>query len=272
MRNFKKILPVLLLTICFGTSAYADEPKQQVGIDEQLGTEIPLDLTFINEYGKPVTLISLFTKPTILTLVYYRCPGICSPLLTGVADVVDRMDLEPGRDFNIVTISFNPREDYIMASEKKKNYTDNMKKKVPSDSWQFLTGDSLNIAKITDAVGFRYQPQGQDYMHGAAITVISPKGKIARYLYGVDFLPLDVKLALTEASEGKSTPAINKLLKLCYSYDPSGRKYVLNITRIIGGGMILIIACFVLILTLRKQKSNHNNLPAQNGEGSISHG
>ena len=134
------------------------------------------------------------------------------------------------------------------------------------------TAEDYLGAKITDAVGFRYQPQGQDYMHGAAITVISPKGKIARYLYGVDFLPLDVKLALTEASEGKSTPAINKLLKLCYSYDPSGRKYVLNITRIIGGGMILIIACFVLILTLRKQKSNHNNLPAQNGEGSISHG
>jgi protein SCO1/2 len=251
-------------------SSYADDPKE-VGVDEHLGAEIPLELTFINEYGKPVALSSLFTRPTILTLVYYRCPGICSPLLSGVADAVDKMDLEPGRDFNIVTISFNPREDYLMASEKKKNYIDNMKKKIPADSWQFLTGDSLNIAKITDAVGFRYQPQGQDFMHGAVITVLSQKGKIARYLYGTEFLPLDVKLALTEAAEGKSTPAINKLLKLCYSYDPSGRKYVLNITRIIGGGMVLIIAGFVIMLTLKKKKSN-NNLPAQNGEGNISHG
>jgi protein SCO1/2 len=272
MRNIKKILPVLLFTVCLTVSLYSDEPKPQVGIDEQLGTEIPLELMFINEYGKPVTLRSLFTKPTILTLVYYKCPGICSPLLTGVADVIDRMDLEPGRDFNIVTISFNPREDYLMASEKKKNYTDNMKKKIAVSSWQFLTGDSVNIAKITDAVGFRYQAQGQDYMHGAVITVLSQDGKIARYLYGTDFLPLDVKLALTEAAEGKSTPAINKLLKMCFSYDPEGRKYVLNITRIIGGGMILIIAGFVLILTLKKKKSVHNNLPAQNGKGNISHG
>ncbi|MCI0450297.1 MAG: SCO family protein [Chlorobi bacterium] len=270
MRNIKKILPVLLLTL-FSASVYSDEPNPQVGIDEQLGAEIPLELTFINEYGKPVTLRSLFTKPTVLTLVYYKCPGICSPLLTGVADVIDKMDLEPGRDFNVVTISFNPREDYIMASDKKKNYTDNMKKEIPAASWQFLTGDSLNITKITDAVGFRYQPQGEDFMHGAVITVLSQDGKIARYLYGTDFLPLDVKLALTEAAEGKSTPAINKLLKLCYSYDPEGRKYVLNITRIIGGGMILIIAGFVLILTLKKKKSIHNNLPAQNGRGTISH-
>jgi protein SCO1/2 len=158
-----------------------------------------------------------------------------------------------------------------MATEKKKNYTDNMKKKIPGESWQFLTGDSASIAKITDAIGFRYQPQGQDYMHGAVITVLSQDGKIARYLYGVDFLPLDVKLALTEASEGRTGPTINKLLKMCYSYDPAGRKYVLDFTRVAGGGMLLIIVVFVLILTLKKKKSI-NNLPVKNGKGSINHG
>ena len=249
-----------------------DSVKQsEVGIDEKLGETIPLDLTFIDEYGKPVALKNLFTKPTILTLVYYRCPGICSPLLNGVSYMVDRLDLEPGKDYNIITISFSPREDYIMASEKKKNYTDNMKKKIPEGSWHFLTGDSASIAKITDAVGFRYQPQGQDYMHGAVITVLSQEGKIARYLYGVDFLPLDVKLALTEASEGRTGPTINKLLKMCYSYDPAGRKYVLDVTRVAGGGMLLIIIGFVLILTLKKKKSI-NKLPAINGKGSINHG
>src|SRR5688572_27237562 len=119
----------------------------------------------MDEYGKPVTLRSLVTKPTIFTLVYYRCPGICSPLLTGVASMTDKMDMVPGKDYNIVTISFSPREDYIMASEKKKNYFAGLKKPMQQDGWRFLTGDSASIAKITDAIGFRYQKQGEDYMH-----------------------------------------------------------------------------------------------------------
>lgn len=250
----------------------ADTTQQQVGIDEKLGEAIPLDLSFLDENGKPVSLRSLVNKPTILTLVYYRCPGICSPLMNGLSSVVDKLDIEAGKDFNIVTISFNPREDYIMAQGKKRNYLDNMKKKIPEDSWKFLTGDSLTIAKITDAVGFRYQPQGEDYMHGAVLTVLSHDGKIARYLYGTDFLPMDVKLAINEASEGKSSPAINKLLKICYSYDPAGRTYVLNFTRIVGGGMLILIAGFVLILTLKKKKNNNIPVNTINGKGSINNG
>lgn len=270
------MLAILLFVSAIVVSARSeDTSKFDVGIDEKLGETIPLDLSFLDEYGKPVTLRSLFTKPTLLTLVYYRCPGICSPLLTGVSEVVDRMDMEAGKDFNIVTISFSPKEDYIMASGKKKNYIDLMKKKIPDASWRFLTGDSASIAKITDAVGFRYQKQGDDYMHGAVVTVLSPEGKISRYLYGTDYLPLDVKLALTEAAEGKSVPAINKLLKLCYSYDPDGRKYVLNFTRIVGGIMIFLIAGFVLVLTMKKKKNN-NNIPVNsdylNGKGNINNG
>jgi len=250
----------------FRGSGMADTTQQQVGIDEKLGETIPLDLSFLDENGKPVTLRSLVNKPTLLTLVYYRCPGICSPLMNGVSSVVDKLDMEAGKDFNIVTISFNPREDYLMAQGKKRNYLDNMKKRIPEDSWKFLTGDSISIAKITDAVGFRYQRQGEDYMHGAVLTVLSPDGKIARYLYGTDFLPLDIKLALNEASEGKSSPAINKLLKICYSYDPAGRTYVLNFTRIVGGGMLIVIAGFVLILTLKKKKNKNIPVNSQTGK------
>ncbi|MBZ0202198.1 MAG: SCO family protein [Ignavibacteria bacterium] len=276
MNNIYKILAVLLFVSSLGLNVRSeDTSKFDVGIDEKLGETIPLDLSFLDEYGKPVTLRSLFTKPTLLTLVYYKCPGICSPLLNGVSDVVDKMDMEAGRDFNIVTISFSPKEDYIMAAGKKKNYTELMKKKIPDASWSFLTGDSASIAKITNAVGFRYQKQGEDYMHGAVVTVLSPEGKISRYLYGTDYLPLDVKLALTEAAEGKSVPAINKLLKLCYSYDPDGRKYVLNFTRIVGGIMIVLIAGFVLVLTMKKKKNN-NNIPVNsdylNGKGNIKNG
>jgi protein SCO1/2 len=267
LKNIYKILTALFIAIILNSVSYSDDSvKIDVGIDEHLGQIIPLDLSFLDEQGNPVSLRSLITKPTILTLVYYKCPGICSPLLSGVSKVIDKMDLEAGKDFNVVTISFNPREDYIMASEKKKNYTENMKKRIPDASWRFLTGDSLSIAKITDAVGFRYQSQGVDYMHGAVITVLSQEGKIARYLYGTDYLPLDVKLALTEASEGKTSPAINKLLKLCYSYDPAGRTYVLNVTRIVGGGMLVVLAGFVVILT-RIKKKNNQKIPVDTIKG-----
>jgi protein SCO1 len=273
LKAANKIFITLLfsaLTVCFVNVSPLkadDAPPVEIGVDEKLGTTIPLDLTFMDEYGKPVTLRSLVTKPTIFTLVYYRCPGICSPLLTGVAAMTDKMDLTPGKDYNIVTISFSPREDYIMASEKKKNYFAGLKKPMEQDGWRFLTGDSASIAKITDAIGFRYQKQGEDYTHSAVITVVSPKGQIARYLHGTDFLPLDVKLALTEASEGRTGPTINKLLKLCFSYDPGARTYVLNVTRIAGGGMILIIAGFVLMLTLKKKKNK--NIPGINGQASL---
>lgn len=112
----------------------------------------------------------------------------------------------------------------------------------------------MSIAKITDAVGFRYQRQGEDYIHGAVLTVLSPDGKIARYLYGTEFLPMDVKLAVIEAAEGKSTPGINKLLKICYSYDPAGRTYVLNVTRITGAFMLVLIGGFAVVLIFKKEK------------------
>ncbi|MGH2575086.1 MAG: SCO family protein, partial [Ignavibacteria bacterium] len=185
------------------------------------------------------------------------CPGICSPLLTGIADVVDRLDMEAGKDFNIITISFDPREDYLTASEKKKNYLTTMKK-IPDNSWQFLTGDSLNIAKLTDAVGWRYQKQGNDFMHGSGIMVLSPDGKIVRYLFGITYLPFDMKMALTEASEGRTGPTISKIVKLCYSYDPAGRKYVFDFTKVAGVGILLILAVLFLVLILKKKKASPN--------------
>ncbi len=248
----------LIIIILFNVGlSNADEPQQkQIGFDEKLGETLPLNLSFLDEYGKPVKLQELFTKPTLFMVVYYRCTGLCSPLMNGVAQVVDELDLQAGKDYNIVTISFDPNETYLMASEKKKNYFEDMKKKIPDNSWHFLTGDSASDAKITDAIGFRYLKQGNDYIHSTAILAISPQGKIARYLYGTDFNPFDVKLALTEASEGKTGPTISKLVKLCFSYDPGAKKYVLNITRIAGGGIFILILAFVAVLTLKKKKKN----------------
>jgi protein SCO1/2 len=234
-----------------------DEPVIEVGIEEKLGEYVPLDISFFDEHGKTIQLKEIVNgKPTIIAIVYYRCPGICSPLLTGLAEVIDELDIEPLQDFNVITVSFDHNEGYIMASEKKKNYFNTMKKKLPYDAWRFLTADSINVIRLTDAVGWRFIPQGNDFMHGAAITVISPEGKIARYLYGTEFLPFDTKMAIVEASEGRVGSTITKVLEFCFSYDPEGRGYALNITRIAGAGVIFFIIIFVVFISIKKKSKN----------------
>ncbi len=253
-------IAAILITMVMTRSGFCDDAPNdkisngEVGIDEKLDAQVPMDAAFFDETGKPVTLRDLINKPTILMLVYYRCPGICSPLMNSVSNVVDKMSLEPGKDYNLISISFDPTENYTMAAPKKSNYLDNMQKKIPPESWKFLTGDSVNIAKVTEAVGFHFKKQGKDYMHGTTIIALSPQGKVARYLYGIDFLPMDVQLALNEAAQGKSSPAINKLLKVCFAYDPVSGKYVLSFTRIIGGIMLAMVLAFVLTLRIVKKK------------------
>jgi protein SCO1/2 len=248
-----------------------DKPKSQVGIDEKLGQTISNDITLIDESGNSVKLKDIIdnSKPVILSLVYFRCPGICSPLLSGVAETIGKMDLVAGHDYKIVTVSFDPTENYVMAAEKKKNYFKIIRNKIiPSDAWIFYTADSANIARLTDAVGFRYIKQGEDFIHSGVLTMLSPNGKVVRYLYGTDFNPFDMKMAIIEASEGKVGSTIAKVMTLCFSYDPEGRKYALNITRIAGGGVILFILGFVIFLRVMKKKDlkNKNSDNIQNKE------
>ncbi len=257
------LLSFILTALISPVFTYADDkPNIEVGIDEKLGEFVPLDIPFYDEYGKTIQLKDIVNgKPTIIAIVYYRCPGICSPLLAGLAEVIDELDLEPIQDFNVMTVSFDHREGYIMASEKKKNYYSSMKKKIPFEAWRFLTADSINVVRLTNAVGWRFIPQGNDFMHGAAIIVISPEGKIARYLYGTEFLPFDTKMALVEASEGRVGSTITKVMEFCFSYDPEGRGYALNITRITGAGVIFFIIVFVAFISIKKKskKSKQKN-------------
>jgi protein SCO1 len=251
MTTCSKIIILLLLV---GTCLSQNKPE--AGIDEQLGSYVPADVNFYDESGRSVNFKSLVSKPTILSLVYYRCPGLCSPLLQGVTEVIDKVDKEPGKDYNLITVSFDTRDNYLTAAEKKSNYLSTLQRKIPGDSWRFLTGDSLNIAKLTNSVGWRFQRQPDgNFAHGSAIMILSPDGKIVRYLFGVTYLPFDVKMALTEASEGKVEPSISKLMQMCYSYDPEGRKYVFNVTKVAGIGMVLFVIGLFLFLTLRKKES-----------------
>lgn len=264
-----KLLIYILSFFVLNNFAFAnnEEPSpSDVGVDEKLGEMVPLNITFSDEYGKPVNLGQLINgKPTVVSLVYYRCPGICSPIMNGMSEVIDRLDMEAGKDYNVVTISFDPREDYLMASEKKKNYLASFKnKQVDENTWRFLTGDSSNIAKICNALGWKYIKQGDDFAHGAAIMILSPEGKLVRYLYGVEYLPFDFKMALTEASEGRTGATISKLMKLCFSYDPEGRKYVLDFTRVSGGIVLLLMSVFVVYLVVKRKKSDSRNSSSSN--------
>lgn len=252
----KKILVILFILVAF-IKVNSQDNKLQVGIDEKLGQTIPMNLTLIDEYGKPVKLADLTKgKPFALTLVYYRCPGLCSPLLTSLARTVDLTDLVPGKDYEIITVSFDPTETYLTGSEKKKNYFTLLKnKQLSNEDWRFLTADSSAIAQLTDAVGFRYIKKDDQYIHSGVLTLLSPEGKITRYLYGTEFLPMDLKLGIIEASEGRVGTTISKVVSLCYSYDAEGKRYVLNFTRVAGGGILLLIGVFVVVLLIKKKKN-----------------
>jgi protein SCO1/2 len=255
----KKIFVILILILAFMKVNGQEDKKSQVGIDEKLGQTIPMNLTLIDEYGKPVKLSELTKgKPFALTLVYYRCPGLCSPLLTGFTKTVDLTDLIPGKDYQIITVSFDPTETYLTGSEKKKNYLAQLKnKQLNNEDWRFLTADSATIAQLTDAVGFRYIKKDDQYIHSGVLTLLSREGKITRYLYGIDFLPMDFKLGIIEASEGRVGTTISKVVSLCYSYDAEGKRYVLNVTRIAGGGMLLVLGTFVVVLIVKKKKTKN---------------
>lgn len=243
----------MLFFICFVSAK--DTTKQiEIGIEEKIGQTLPLDTEFFDEKGNYVALKDIVNKPTIFNFVYYRCPGICSPLLTELTSIVNFLDMEIGKDYQIVTISFDDREKFELAGSKRESYFALLKRQIPDESWKFLTGDSTAIQKITDAAGFRFKRDRNDFIHTGALIIVSPQGKIARYLNGVKYLPFDVKMALTEASEGRTGPTITKLLAYCYSYSPEGRTYVFNVTRIAGGTILLFAAVFVVYLTVKPKK------------------
>ncbi|MBM4168750.1 MAG: SCO family protein [Ignavibacteria bacterium] len=247
-------------TLIYSSIAFAQDrsgAKPEVGIEEQLGTTIPADLEFYDEHGQIVTLGDLVNKPTILTLVFYRCQGICTPLLMETASIVDKMGLEPGQDYQILTLSFDFTEKPSLAQAKKFNFLKALEKKVPNDFWRFLTGDSANVFALTNAVGFYFKPEEDQFIHPGALIFLSPERKVTRYLLGITYLPFDVKMALMEASEGRTGPTIAKLLKFCYTYDAEGRTYAMNITRIAGIGILLLIGVFVTFVVLKPKRARN---------------
>jgi len=235
----------------------------EIGIDEQLGSYIPLDAHFKDAQGNEVALKELISESdaTVLAFVYYQCPGICSPLLFELSDVVNKSDLELGYDYNIVAISMDEFETPEIAAEKKRTFLSALDSNVPADSWKFLTGDSTDIRTVSNAAGFYFKREGDQFRHTGAFIFIDKEGKICRYLFpgysdrgGFSILPFDFKMAVLETNEGKVSPTIAKVLQFCFSYDPEGKSYVLNVTRIFGAGILILVALFVAFIIFKPKK------------------
>lgn len=250
----KKLLSTLLVAVLILRSlnlSAADE----LGIYEKLDQYIPDDLIFVTENYDTVNLKSQIDKPTVIVPVYYECPGLCSPLLEGVSDVIGKATISLGKDYQIFTISFNPAEKTRLAKEKKETYSKLVKGNQDTENgWIFHTGDSTNITRLLDALGYKIKKEGKDWIHPGAIIVLSPDGKITRYLHGTYFLPFDLKMAIVEATQGKSGPTINKVLKFCFSYDAEGKKYVFNITKVSGSIIILLALGFFFTLVIKSKR------------------
>ena len=271
------VLKALLIAVLSMTSVMAAEKRppelENVGIAEKRGEQIDLDLKFRNEKGETVALRSLFDgkRPVMLFLAYYGCPNLCGLFLNGATDALKQFDWTAGNEFQIATVSIDPTEDAELASAKKAAHIDALGRPKAAEGWHFWVNDiaksapvkgvideTLNVRKLANQVGFgyNYDQKQEQYAHSAAIIILTPEGKISRYLYGIDFRPKDLRLALVEAGRGKIGTVMDQLLMFCYNYDPTTRKYSLYATNLMraGSGFTVLILGTVLVNVWRRRR------------------
>ena len=233
----------------------------QVGIDQKLGNQVPLDLEFRDEAGSTLRLGQFFgaKKPVLLSLVYYRCPGLCTMTLNGMAAAFKPMKFTAGREFDVVTVSIDPKETPQLAAEKKAQYLKRYGRDGAEAGWHFLTGDEASIKALAQSVGFRYvyHPETDQYTHAAGIMLLTPGGKVARYYYGLEYSARDLKLGMVEASEEKIGSLADAVSLLCYQYDPMTGKYGVPIMRAIRAGGVMTAAAlgtFIFLMARREKR------------------
>jgi len=234
-------------------------PFADIGLDQRLDAQLPLDLTFSDESGKPVRLREYFgTKPVILSLAYYDCPMLCTLVVNGLIRTLRTLSFSAGNEFTVLTVSFNPTDTAKMAAIKKQTSLQSYNRAGAEAGWHFLTGDEATIQQLTQAIGFRYRydTERKEYAHASGIMVLTPEGRISRYFYGVEYAPRDVRFGLIEAANGKIGSPVDQLLLLCYHYDPATGKYGVMITRslrLAGAVTVLGIGAFI-VLSLRRDR------------------
>ena len=236
-----------------------------VGIEQHLDAQVPADLAFMDDTGRAVKLGDYFgKKPLILELVYYTCPMLCGENLAGLTGSMKMIKFDLGKEFEVLTVSFNPQETPQLAAEKKKDYVKRYGRAGADTGWHFLTGSADSINALTKAVGFQYQYDASknQYAHATAIMVLTPQGRISRYFYGVDFPPKDLRMGLVEASQGKIGNAVDQVLLYCYHYDPAAGKYgavVANMLKVGGALTILVLAGMILIFLRMERIASRRN-------------
>jgi protein SCO1/2 len=265
---------IALLAVCASVSAWSQAaprlqpgdaiPNQkpsildQVGLDQRLNQQVPLDLAFVDDNGQPVRLQQYFgQKPVILMLVYYQCPMLCTQVLngfTGAMNGIVRFNI--GREFNVVTVSIDPRDTAQDAAAAKKRYLQRYRRAGAAEGWHFLTGKKDQIDALAQAVGFRYawDPEIKQYAHASGIMLLTPSGRVAQYYYGIEYAPRDIQLGLIEASKGKIGNVVDQVLLYCYHYDPRQGKYgaaIFNVLRLTALATVMALGGFMLIMFRR---------------------
>ena len=237
-------------------------PLREIGFDQNLDQPVPLETPLVDETGNAVRLGDYFgTRPVILLFAYYECPMLCTQVINGLASALGTLSLEPGKDFEIVTVSFDPRDTPATAAAKKATYLERYKRPGADRAWHFLTGAPASIAQLTKAAGFRYawDEQTQQFAHPTGVIVLTPDGRPARYLFGIDYGPRDLRLALVEASAGKVGTPVDALVLYCYHYNPMTGRYglvIMRAMRIAGGLTVLALGSFIVIM-LRRERTRH---------------
>jgi len=264
MKRNSIVLFLILFSFCFvhaQTLKKEFPSEQKIDVIENLGAYIPLDTIFIDESGSEVELRTFFSKeiPTVLTLNYFECPMLCTLVLNGLAESLKNLTLNAGDDFQVITIDINPNEKTLFANQKKKNYIRGFGLENMKNDWHFLTGNQESIKKVADSIGYiyYYDKQRDEYMHPAAITLLSSEGKISRYLYGIEYPVKDLKLGILEASEGKIGSTLDKIILYCYHYDPYKNTYTIFATNVmrLGGIFTIIFLCIMLASYWKNDKN-----------------
>lgn len=240
----------------------ATEVVNEIGIEQKLNAQLPLDLPFRDENGRDVQLGTYIKdKPVILILAYYRCPMLCDLVLNGTVKALRTVDFNIGNEFDIVTVSIDPDEKPELATQKKASYVADYNRPGAAMGWHFLTGDEEPIQTLAKTVGFRYlyDPQSNQYAHGGGIMVITPTGRVSKYFYGVEYPPTDLRLGLVEASDNKIGTLVDELKLLCYQYDPVTGKYglvIMRVLRIAGILTVGLLGTFIFIWVRRDRRKN----------------
>jgi len=265
----------IMVAAATGASAQAQLPPRgalaEVGIDQKLDVALPLELEFRDQLGRKVRLGELLRgRPLILSLAYFRCPMLCPYVLTGLVQSLKALSFEPGREFDVLTVSIDPSDTPALAVRTQKEYLHRYGRPAPADGWRFLTGKEPAIRALTERVGFRYRfdRESNQFAHAAGIMVITPQGRVARYFYGLEYAPRDLRLALVEASKGQIGTPVDQVLLYCFHYDPLTGKYgvvIMNVLRLAGALTVALLAGFMIAMLRRERRQKIAKLRAVSG-------